>query len=102
MTAAGRRVWVVIRRALSEPRAGQGLRAAVAYAAYGLDVTVILCGAQDASPAALVQRHLQTLRALGKEVVTIAPDDAAALCRQLNQALPEPGDHRPAPTVIVW
>lgn len=99
MTPSARRIWVVVRRALSEPRAAQGLRAAVAYAAYGLDVTVILCGAQDAAPTAPVQRHLQTLRALGRPVVVIAPSDAAALCRQLeSQGPPQQG----APTVIVW
>lgn len=92
-----RKVLVVVRRALSEPRAGQGLRTAVAYAAYGLDVTVILCGAQDAAAAAPVQRHLQTLRALGKRVVTLSPDDSEGLCRELTSA-----DAGPAPIAIVW
>ena len=93
-----RKILVVVRRALSAPRASQGLRTAVAYAAYGLDVTVILCGAQDAEAAAPVQRHLQTLRALGKRVVVVSPDDADGLCRELAAADAD----ATAPIAIVW
>jgi hypothetical protein len=85
-------VLVVIRRNLSEGRAAQGLRAAVAYAARGLEVKVALCGADDAAADAPVRRHLQTLRALGRPVLTV---DAQGLCELL-------GATEPTQSIILW
>ena len=82
-----KRVLVVIRSPLDGEKADQGLRAAVAYAALSIDVTVALCGAvKDAAP-----RPLFTLRALGRSVVAV---DAEALCTLLTQSTFD--------AVVVW
>jgi hypothetical protein len=95
-----KRVLVIVRGSLATPRAAQGLRSAVGYAALGLEVTVLLCGPQpaDADPTGVLaqaqaQRHLQTLRALGHTVVS---DEAGA--RLLGRCDKELGPH----AVVVW
>jgi hypothetical protein len=104
----GKQVLVVLQRRLFEPRANQGLRAAVAYAAMGLQVTVALCALKhESDPMPMpVKRHIQTLRALGHRVLTIAaqsdpsgPDPLATwapLCELLKEAAAQDA------TVVVW
>jgi len=85
-----KRVLVVIRCRLSEPRAGQGLRAAVSYAALGLEVAVALAEEARAADAAVL-RHVHTLRGLGHRVLVA---DAEGLCRLYAELAPD--------AVIVW
>lgn len=85
-----KRVLVVLR--LSRRRAAQGLRAAVAYAAVGLDVTVALCGPQEALLQAEAERPLRTLRALGHGVKFLTEE--ASLAALFTEASPD--------AVVVW
>jgi hypothetical protein len=84
-----RKVLVLIRPPLDDERASQGLRAAVAYAAVGLEVTVALLHDESAAPPKTA-RHLYTLRALNQRVISV---DAAAL-----QALGQQSWH----AAVVW
>lgn len=77
--ANAKRVLVVIRSPLDGEKAAQGLRAAVAYAALSIDVTVALGGDVNDAPA----RPISTLRALNQTVVAV---DAEALCAMLLQS----------------
>ena len=74
------RVLVIINRSLSDAKAAQGLRAAVAYAAAGIAVTVALLDDKTAAPEKTA-RHLATLRALDQRVISV---DEAALCQLLS------------------
>lgn len=77
--AGAKRVLVVIRSPPGGEKAAQGLRAAVAYAALSLDVTVAICGEVRDAPV----RPISTLRALHHTVVAV---DAEALCALLTQS----------------
>ena len=64
------RALIIIRRSLHDEKAAQGLRAAVAYAAVGVAVTVALVDDKTAAPAKTA-RHLATLRALEQTVLSV-------------------------------